>query len=424
MTRQMIMDNVYLTYIPSEKFKTSFLSAQMVMPMKKETAGLNALLVNVLSRGTLRCPDMAALSRQLDLLYGARLEPTVRKKGENQVFGFMASCVDDRLLPEGERLLEPLADLMGELFLSPATRNGRLRGDYVESERANLADLIRSDVNDKRQYAARRLIEEMCAGEPYGLGRLGIAKEVERISLQKLNSHYQAILPAVRLELFYCGSATEKRVLGTFTRAFAALPRQGKQIEPAHTLRKDAPQEPKLVEEAMDVTQGKLSMGFRVGTADINAMMLVNAMFGGTSSSKLFMNVREKLSLCYYASSSYHRRKGILTVASGIECANYQKAVDEILAQLTAIANGEWTESELAIARSALRNSLRAMEDSAGALEDFTMGQTATGSDETLYGIMSALETVTPERIRDAAASVKLDTIYFLKGKEGQSDDI
>ena len=132
MTRQNLMDNVYLTYVPSEKFKTSFLSAQMVVPLAPETAGLNALLVNVLGRGTLRCPDMAAIARELDLLYGARLEPSVRKKGENQTFGFVASCVDDRLLPAGERLLEPLADLMGEMFLSPATRNGRLRGDYVD----------------------------------------------------------------------------------------------------------------------------------------------------------------------------------------------------------------------------------------------------------------------------------------------------
>jgi len=423
MTRQRIMDNVYLTYIPSEKFKTSMLSAQMVMPLRRETAGLNALLVNVLSRGTAQYPDLTAISRRLDLLYGARLEPSVRKKGENQVFGFVASCVDDRLLPGGERLLEPLADLMGEMLINPATRSGRLRGDYVEGERANLADLIRSDVNDKRQYAARRLMEEMCADEAYGLNRLGIAEEVERISLQKLNRHYKAILPSVHLELFYCGSAPEKRVVGTFTRAFAGLPRQAKQMEPALTLRCDAPEEPRLVEEVMDVTQGKLCMGFRSDSDDMAAMMLVNAMFGGTSSSKLFMNVREKLSLCYYASSGYHRKKGILTVSSGIECCNFQRAVDEIQTQLQALREGMWEEDELTIARSALRSSLRAMEDSAGALEDFAMGQMATGSDETISGIMAALEQVTPQRIQDAAASVRLDTIYFLKGKEGCSDD-
>ena len=96
MTRQLLTDNVYLTYVPSEKFKTSFLSAQMVMPLASRTAGLNALLVNVLSRGTARCPDMDALGRELDMLYGARLDPAVRRKGENQIFGFVASCVDDR----------------------------------------------------------------------------------------------------------------------------------------------------------------------------------------------------------------------------------------------------------------------------------------------------------------------------------------
>lgn len=417
MTRQQIMDNVYLTYIPSEKFKTSFLSAQMVVPMAKETAALNALLVNVLSRGTVNFPDMAAISRRLDELYGARLEPVVRKKGDNQVFGFLASCVDDRLLPDSEHILESLADLLGELFTNPATRKGRLRGDYLESERANLADLIRSDVNDKRSYAARRLIEEMCAGEPYGLRRLGTAAEVEKISLQKLNSHYQLILPRARMELYYCGCASQQRVVGMMRRAFAALPRHNA-MEIAPTLRGAMPSECRYVEESMDVTQGKLCIGFRTDSQDIAATMLMNAMYGGTSNAKLFLNVREKLSLCYYAGSSNHWKKGLITVSSGIEFENYQRAVDEILAQLDALKNGEWEDWELEGARSALRNSFRAVEDSAGAMEDFSIGQIATGGEETLPGLSAAIEEVTPERIRAAAAAVRPDTIYFLKNKE------
>lgn len=416
MARQMLMDNVYLTHIPSEKFKTAFFSAQLVMPLEKETAGRNALLVNVLSRGTLRFPDMGALSAHLDRLYGARLEPTVRKKGENQVFGFVASCVDERFLP-GERLLEPMADLLGELFLSPATRNGRLRGDYVDSERANLADLIRSDINDKRLYAARRLLEEMCAGEPYGLSRLGTAREVERISLQRLNSHYQAILPAARLELFYCGAAPEKRVAGAFTRAFAALPRQGA-VEPAATTRRPAPEQCRVVEETMDVGQAKLGMGFRTDSRDMPAVMVMNSMFGGTSNSKLFLNVREKLSLCYYAGSTYHRSKGLVTVSSGIEAANYERAVAEILAQLEALKEGRWEDWEFQGARSSLRNSLLSLEDSAAGLEDFAVGQAAVGGDESIPLLLEAVSAVTPERVREAAASLQSDTIYFLKGKE------
>lgn len=417
MTREQLMDTVYLTYVPSRKFKTGLLSAQLVTPLGRDTAALNALLVNVLSRGTVNCPDMAALSARLDQLYGARLTPTVRKKGENQVFGFVASCVDERFLPQPERLLEPLADLLGELFCHPVTRNGRLVGDYVAREKENLADLIRNEINDKRFYAGQRLIAEMCREEPYGLSRLGTAREVESISLRRLNGHYQSILPRARLELFYCGGAEKERVAGMLRRAFAALPRQG-ELEPAPTLRRRAPEEPRLVEETMDVAQGKLCMGFRLEEENTAAALLMNAMFGGTSSAKLFMNVREKLSLCYYASSSYHRNKGLLTVSSGIRCGDYQRAVDEILAQLEAMKRGEWADWELSSARSAMLNSLRSMEDSAGSLEDFAMGRAASGGDETIPGLMAAVEAVTPGDIQAAAQAVRLDTIYFLKGED------
>lgn len=417
MTRQCLMDNVYLTYIPSEKFKTSFLSAQMVVPMEKETAALNALLVNVLSRGTQRLPNMEAISRHLDLLYGARLEPVVRKKGENQTFGFIASCVDDRLLPNNERILEPLADLLGDLFTNPATKNGRLNGEFLRSEQVNLIDLIHSEVNDKEAYAAFRLIEEMCRGEAYGLRRLGSAEDVKKISLQKLNKYYVSILPKARLELFYCGAAPLSRVAGMFKRAFATLPRQG-ELPLAPSIRKGVGETCRYIEETMDVFQGKLCIGFRTDSTDNAATMLMNAMFGGTSKSKLFENVREKLSLCYYAGSTNHWKKGMITVSSGIEFKNYQRAVDEIFAQVEALKNGEWEPWELEAARKAIRSSFRAIEDSAGAMEDFLLGQIATNGEETIPGLLADIEAVTPERIRAAAACVKADTIYFLKGKE------
>ncbi len=418
MSRQKLMDRVYLTCIPSEKFKTSFLSAQIAAPLEKETAGCNALMVNVLSRGTVRCPDMASIGRELDLLYGARLEPTVRKKGENQLFGFVASCIDDRFLPKGEKLLEKLTDLLGEFFCMPVTRGGRLLEAYVESERENLADMIRSDINDKRAYAARRLLEEMCAGERYGLRRMGSAGDVENISLQRLNRHYRETLPKGRLELLSCGSAPEKRVAGAFARAFAALPRQGA-LEPVQTIRRPARETCRVVTEELDVGQGKLCIGCRTDCTDMAAAMLMNAMFGGATTSKLFVNVRERLSLCYYADSAYHRLKGLVTVSSGIEFQNYGRAVEEILRQLEALRRGDWEDWEIEGARQSLVNSLRTMEDSAGSMEDFVMGQAAAGSDETIPGLIAALAEVTPERVRAAAESVKPDTIYFLKGKEG-----
>ena len=417
MTRQMLMENVYFTYIPSEKFKTSLLSAQLAVPLRRETAAQTALLVTVLRRGTARLPDMTALGRELDMLYGARLGPQLRRMGENQVFGFTASCVDDRFLPPGEDLLEKTADLMGDMFCAPALQDGRLRADYADSERANLIDEIRSIVNDKRVYAARRLLEEMCAGEPYSVRLMGSAEDMERITPEALDSHYRAVLPQGRLELFYCGSAPLERVAGAFTRAFARLPRQGL-LEPAATTRRSAPPEPRVVTEEMDVSQGKLGMGFRTQCPDVPANLMLDAMFGGTSTSKLFLNVRERLSLCYYAGSSYHRLKGLVPVSSGIECENYERAVSEISAQLEALKAGAWEDWELQGARSSLLNSLRSIEDSAGAMEDFILGQTISGLKETVPDLIEAIGSVTGARIQAAAQALALDTIYFLKGKE------
>jgi len=420
MTRTMLAEGVYLNYLPARKFKTSVLSAQFVTPLQRDTAAAHALLTAVLRRGTVSCPDMGALSVRLDKLYGARIDYTVRKKGENQCVGFVASFIDDSFVPGGERLLEPVAALLGELICDPVTVRGRFVPAYFESEKVNLIDAIRSILNDKRDYASSRLLQEMCAGEAYGVPRLGSEADAEKITLKKLHTAYSRLISTSRLELFYSGSADLKRVEQALLSAFATLPRESVQGIPA-TAEHPARQEVKYVEEAMDVTQGKLGMGFSCGSDDSAAILMGNTLFGGSSNSKLFMNVREKLSLCYYASSVYHRQKGIITVSSGIEFANYQKAYDEILVQLEAVRRGELEDWELEGAKSTLLNAYTSMGDSQSKLENFYLGQIATGHSESPEELAEQVRSVTPERIFRAMESVQLDTVYFLKGKEAEA---
>ena len=408
---------IYLTYLPARKFKTSLLSAQFVTPLRQETAAACALLPAVLRRGTVRYPDLGALSARLDRLYGASVDYTVRKQGENQCVGFVASFIDDSFIPGGEQLLEPVAELVGELLCDPVTERGRFVGAYFESEKTNLIDAIRSQMNDKREYAYARLLGEMCDREPYGLSRLGDAESAERLQLKKLHALYGELLSTARLELFYCGSAPLERVEAALSAALAPLPRDG-----IRDIATGAPHpargEVKRVEEAMDVTQGKLGMGFACASDDYPAVLMGNTLFGGSSNSKLFLNVREKLSLCYYASSNYHRQKRIITVSSGIEFANYQQAFDEIMAQLEAVRRGELEDWELDGARSTLLNAYASMGDSQGKLENFYLGQAATGQEDTPELLAEQVRQVTPERIFEAMETVSLDTVYFLKGKE------
>ena len=416
-TRKRLTDGVYLTYLPARKFKTSVLSAQFVTPIRQDTAAALALLPAVLRRGTVSCPDLGAMSATLDHLYGARIDCTVRKKGENQCLGFVASFVDDSFAPGGEKLLEPVADLLGELICDPATERGRFVPSYFDSEKTNLIDAIRSIINDKRDYADLRLLQEMCAGEPYGISRLGDEETAEKIQPKKLYTLYGDLIATSRLELFYSGSASQERVEQALQNAFSTLPRESIR-DMALTRRHKAPAEVRRISEEMDVTQGKLGMGFSCGSEDTAALLMGNTLFGGSSNSKLFMNVREKLSLCYYASSLFHRQKGMITMSSGMEFQNFDRAYEEIMAQLKAVQNGELEDWELEGARSTLLNAYASMGDSQGKLENFYLGQAATGQTETPELLADKVRTMTADRIFDAMQTVSLDTVYFLKGKE------
>ena len=288
---------------------------------------------------------------------------------------------------------------------------------YFETEKTNLIDAIRSLINDKRDYADSRLLREMCAGEPYAVSRLGDEDTVEKLQPRKLYSLYGDLTATSRLELIYSGSARQERVERALRAAFSTLPRETLRDEEwaqPHPARK----EPLVVTEEMDVTQGKLGMGFSCGSDDYAAVLLGNTLFGGSSNSKLFLNVREKLSLCYYASSLFHRQKRLITVSSGIEFGNYRKAYDEILAQLAAVQDGQWEDWELEGAKSTLLNAYASMGDSQGRLENFYLGQAATGQQETPEQLAAMVRAVTPARIVKAMQTVQLDTVYFLKGKE------
>ena len=422
-TRRELFPGVWLRAVHTGKFKSSYLSITLLAPLTKETAGANALIPEVLRRGTAVHPDMEALSAALDELYGGAVEPAVRKRGETQCVGFAASFLDDAYALKGEKILEPAAALLGELLLKPCTEKGVFRADYTAGEKANLIDRIRAQINDKRTYATQRLTQEMCKYEAYGVDRLGDEANVAAITPESLWERYQQLLRTAQVEVYYCGSAQPDRVAEALRAALEGLPVNEDRIDPACDVRVSAGPEPIVVEEAMDVSQGKLALGFRTGgltcwEEDFPALYLATAVFGGTTLSKLFMNVREKLSLCYYASATLEKMKGLVLVSSGIEFDKYQTAREEILAQLEAVKRGEIEDWELEGSRRTLIGACMAILDEQSRQEEYWLGQTTAGLEESPKELAARLEAVTREQVAAAAQKLQLDTIYFLKGKE------
>ena len=428
--RTELMPGVFLSHLRSDKFKTACMSVTLLTQLRRETAAMNAVIPFVLNRGTTRYGDMEQLSRRMDELYGAAVEPVVRRIGEIQCIGFYGSFPEPDYLPGGEALLGDTCALMAQLLLDPATRGGLLLPQYVDSEREKLLDIIRSRMNDKRSYALTRCIEEMCCYEDFAVSRFGSESEAENIHYKKLTRHYRELIQTCPVEIFYCGKTDFKAVSAAMREAFSTMPRGEIDYDIGTDLRMNAVEDHvRFVEEEMDVTQGKLVLGFRLGECmeepDIPALYVFNAVYGSGATSKLFMNVREKLSLCYYASSAVYLHKGIMLVSSGIEFDKLDAARDEILAQLDSVRRGEITDDELRSAKKSVASDLRAVQDSIGELEGFYLSQALDGLDYGPAELAALAEDVTKEDVQAIAKSIECDLIYFLKGsgEENCSDD-
>jgi len=412
-----ITPGVFLHCHQDSRFKHGCLSLQLLRPMCRQEAAMNALLPAVLLRGCRKFPDLRQITLRLDDLYGASVSALVRRVGDYQTTGLFCSFMEDRYAMDGDAVLEPMVEFLGQLLLDPVVENGVFSTDYVESEKKNLLSTIAAQLNDKRSYASNQLLKLMCKADPFGIPRLGEPEQVEAVTAQSLFCHYKNILHTSRVEIFYTGSRPEQDLAKLLTPLFAE--RKG----PVQAL---PPQTPFAdggagrMQEQMEVAQGKLAMGFltpiTVQDPRFAAMQVFNNVFGGGMTSKLFMNIREKNSLCYDIGSGYYSTKGVLTVSAGIDSAMDAQVQQQILEQLEACKKGDISTQELEAAKQGICNSLRLTHDSPGSIEGYYGSALLSGLKLTPQQYMQAVQQVELAQVAEAAATVQLHSVYFLKG--------
>ena len=408
---------ITLRCFPDQRFKQNCLSIQFVRPMCRQEAAMNALLPAVLLRGTESAPDLRAITLRLDDLYGASVSSLVRRVGDYQTTGFYCSFICDDFALESDAVLKPTVAFLRELLQMPVLDRGAFRKDYVESEKKNLIATIEAQKNDKRAYCAARLLEKMCGDDPYGLPRLGRVEEVRAITPQSLYDHYRKVLSASRVDICYVGQGDPETV-AALVRELIPTPQECYVNLPPQTPFRTAGGGSFV--QTMDIAQGKLAMGFvtpvTLRDPDFAAMQVCNMVFGGGMTSKLFMNVREKMSLCYDIGSVYHGSKGIVTVNAGIDFDREQTVREEILEQLEQVRRGNVSDLELSAAKEALCSGLRSTHDAPGSIESYYASAALSGLALTPAQYMDAVQKVTVADVRRVAAHIQPDTVYFLKG--------
>ncbi|MBQ3416454.1 MAG: insulinase family protein [Ruminococcus sp.] len=412
-----LFDNIRFHTVREERFKTFRLSAAFYVPLSADTVSKYALLTRILLRTCEKYPDFTALSKKLSALYGATLSADVFKAGDRLGLLFSVSGLDDRYALNSESVSKELSQLLCEIIFRPKLKDGVFDLSELALAKRELVDMIDSEFNDKRIYALQRATAVMCAGEPFAAPRLGAKDDVDTISAEELYTAWQKLISSARVEIFYVGESAPDQAKETFRNIFSEVKRENPALSNT-VVRKVG--EVKIVFEEMELSQSKMILGFRTDCAepddDVTAFRLMTAVLGGTAHSKLFNNVREKLSLCYYCAARYNRTKGILTVDSGVETDNIDKAKDAILKEIEDMKNGIITDFEIESAKMSVINSFNEMNDSAIAIEGWYLSQVFDQSMLTAEALSEKINAVTKDEIISAAKKLSLDTVYALKG--------
>ena len=408
-------NGIICNYAIADHFKTNYFSADFILPLNEENATGMSLLAGVLSRGCSVFPEMNMISRYLAKNYGMSFSINADKAGELESLNFSFSFLDNAFAIDGEDIRAACFYLFRELILHPLVIDGGFKPEYVNQEKSNLCDRIDSIFNDKRQYALERCRAIMCEGEQYGVSAMGSKECVASFDECSLYAFFKKMVNEGLLIFSYAG-----KVKGTFLTELADLffERDSSVPETEVVL---SQREPREIIEPMDLNQSKMNLGFRMGEYALHngaAFRLFNVLYGGSASSKLFMNVREKLSLCYYCSSAIDRLKNVMFVISGVEADRFEEAREEVKVQLKAVADGDFSEEEFINAKNYLIDSIRGAYDSQSLMASMMLFGTLRDDLKTPEEDMKEINAVRREDLIKIAKEIQLDTVYLLKGAQ------
>lgn len=420
-----IQEGIYFTHIPETKFKDTRISISFFSPLKKENISANAVLPDLLSHGCKSYPSLRMINQRLEELYGSKISSSISKLGDYQVMTLSAIGPDDNFVPNASNNIRNLFDLLCMMIFEPNLNEKSFDEKDLEREKYQLIEEIKSEKSDKRFYARQRCEEIMCKNELYGLNELGTIESAQKLTPDAVYSAWKNLLSESHIEIIMTGAGAYEPLVKKVKEKFETIKRNYIPGPPTKII--ETASEVSTVKENQNLVQGKLVMGFRTKIAnpskDISAFKVLNSLFGGTPQSKLFMNVREKLSLCYYCSSRYNSHKGIMLVESGVENHNIEKAKNEILEQLKDITLGNFSDTELEETKLFLTQTLRRSNDKLSALGQYYLSQAFDEKKKNFEDLIEEISEVTREKVIELSSNITLDTIYILSGNEGEKHE-
>lgn len=419
------METVYqmkgytLHLVPTKKFKTTTISLRLQNSLKKETTTLRTLLTFVMVAATRKYPSSKDLARYLEENYGSRLSANISTKGKSQIINIHMSFVNDHFLLNQEHLLQKQVCLLHDIFFDPLIENQSFQNDIVQLKKKELKERLQVNRDDKFSYSLDKLFEYMGEKDTLGISSTGYEDEIDSFSAHDIYKYFLDVIENDNKHIYVVGDIDES-IVPIFEKNLE-FPIHQNTFESSYLFCSNRNDVLEIIEK-QDVSQSKLNLGYTIPcdfkSSSHYAMTVFNALFGGFSQSCLFQVVREKNSLCYYISSSYDAFNGIMIVNAGIEANDYSKTIQLIQSELCKIANGEISDEQIILAKNMLKNALKKTDDEASGIIALAYNRDIVEKRETNEEYIEKLLNVTREEIVQIASKIKLDTIFFLTGKD------
>ena len=415
------MEGIKIHKIETNQFKTNLYAVFLATPLSRENVTKDALIAAVLRRGTMSIPSQDKISKELEEMYGASFDCGIEKTGDNHIIKFYLEALNEEFLPEKEELTQKCINILLDIVTNPLVENNGFKKEYVDSEKENLKQIINGKIDNKSRYALDRCIEEIFKGEPYGLYKYGYIEDLENITPESLYEYYKKLIQNCKIDIYYSGlfnnDKTEK-IINKKLQENKIEPRKAEYIVNNETTEKKNVERPKIVEDSMDVAQGKLVLGLQINDNNKDSRFtasVYNAVLGGGANSKLFQNVREKNSLAYTASSSYIRTKNIILIHCGIDIDKYKKALETIKEQLEDMKKGNFTDEDVEDSKKLIISSIKSISAEQDTEITYDYGQELSSEHMTIEEYEEKIQNITREQIIEIANKININTIYFLK---------
>ena len=419
-----------LNTIQTDRFKTETVSVTVRLPLDRELTPLYGLVLSVLKRGTERYPTQGHINRRLDELYAAGISLRLDRIGNNCILGFSAEMLDEEYTDGQTDIFDGVLDVITQMLFHPLTdENGCFLSQFVESEKDVTCDLIQSAINNPKSYASIRCREIMFEDDDYGASLSGTVEQIRAVTPESLTRIYSELIQKREFHVFYIGSKQKEQVSERILRCLRPYLSSAVPFVPNKSVGRKTAEASKRIDEKSEIAQGKLVIGMRTGIhilhEDFYAMLVFAELYGGSPISKLFMNVRERLSLCYYCGAIYEIYKGTVFVSCGVDPDKREEAEAEIFRQLSDIREGKITSAEFDAALKSLVNSYRSISDLPSTLEAYYMGRDVFGVSCTVDACIEAIRLVSLEDVIRVAKGITTDTVYFLWGdlKDDEEDE-